>query len=46
LVLNGVGRTAKYSYYGSKFGESYGYGYGYFEQESTSWIKKIFKQKV
>jgi Mrp family chromosome partitioning ATPase len=46
LVLNGVGRTAKYSYYGSKYGESYGFGYGYFEQDRTSWYKRIFKHKV
>ena len=46
IVLNGVGRTAKYSYFGSKYGQGYGYGYGYFEQEKKSWLNKIFGRKT
>jgi len=44
IVLNGVGKTAKYSYYGSKYGQGYGYGYGYFEQEESSWLKRLFRR--
>lgn len=46
IILNGVGRTAKYSYYGSKHGQGYGYGYGYFDQEKESWLNKIFGKKT
>lgn len=46
IVLNGVGRTAKYSYYGSKYGKGYGYGYGYGEQEKVSFLQKIFGKKA
>ncbi len=47
LVLNGTGKTTKYSYYGSKYGAGYGYGYGgYFESEKVSWRQRIFGRKA
>jgi tyrosine-protein kinase Etk/Wzc len=41
LVLNGVGRTTKYSYSASKYGK--GFGYGYYGDEPVPWFKRILK---
>ena len=42
-ILNGVGRSSKYSYYGSKYADKS--GYGYYGDKPSHWFKRLLRIK-
>jgi capsular exopolysaccharide synthesis family protein len=43
IILNGVGRSSKYSYYGSKYADKN--GYGYYGDQPKHWFKRLLDIK-